>query len=74
MSNNIAAVDPSEVGFDPSRLTRIETHFAKYIESGKLPGVHVAVTRGGKLAYETKIGYADIEAKKPIADDTIYRI
>jgi CubicO group peptidase (beta-lactamase class C family) len=74
MSNSIATVDPSEVGFDPTRLARIETHFAKYVESGKLPGVHVAVTRGGKLAYETKIGHADVEAKKPIADDTIYRI
>ena len=74
MSNSIATVDPSEVGFDPARLARIETHFAKYVESGKLPGVHVAVTRGGKLAYETKIGHADMEAKKPIADDTIYRI
>lgn len=74
MSTNIAAVDPAEVGFDPARLARIETHFAKYVESGKLPGVHVAVTRGGKLAYETKIGSADVEANKPIADDTIYRI
>ena len=74
MSNSISTVDPSEVGFDPTRLARIETHFAKYVESGKLPGVHVAVTRGGKLAYETKIGHADVEAKKPIADDTIYRI
>ena len=74
MTNHIDAVDPTEVGFDPSRLARIETHFAKYVESGKLPGVHVAVTRGGKLAYQTKVGFADVEAKKPIADDTIYRI
>lgn len=74
MTHRIATVDPTEVGFDPSRLARIETHFAKYVDSGKLPGVHVAVTRGGKLAYETKIGHADVEAKKPIADDTIYRI
>ena len=74
MSNSIASVDPSEVGFDPTRLARIETHFSKYVESGKLPGVHIAVTRGGKLAYETKLGHADVEAKKPIADDTIYRI
>jgi CubicO group peptidase (beta-lactamase class C family) len=74
MSTSIASVDPSEVGFDPTRLARIETHFSKYVESGKLPGVHIAVTRGGKLAYETKIGHADVEAKKPIADDTIYRI
>ena len=74
MAHSIASADPSEVGFDPARLARIETHFSKYVDSGKLPGVHISVTRGGKLAYETKIGHADVEAQKPIADDTIYRI
>ena len=74
MSHAIPTVDPTEVGLDPARLARIETHFSKYITEKKLPGLHIAVTRGGKLAYETKVGHADVEAGKPIADDTIYRI
>lgn len=74
MSNLNITVDPTEVGLDPARLARIETHFAKYVDDGKLPGFHITVSRAGKLAYSTKYGHADVEKGKPIADDTIYRI
>jgi CubicO group peptidase (beta-lactamase class C family) len=74
MSNLPLDIDPSEAGFDPSRLERITGHFAKYVDDGRLPGWHIAVSRGGKLAYNTTYGHADVENNKPIADDTIYRI
>lgn len=67
-------VDPGEVGLDPQRLARIESHFAKFVDDGRLPGWHIAVSRGGKLAYNATYGHADVENNKPIADDTIYRI
>ena len=73
-AHNQVSVDPGDVGLDPGRLANIERHFAKYVDSGKLPGVHIAVARGGKLAYSMKYGHSDVEAGKPIADDTIYRI
>ena len=74
MSHMEVSVDPTEVGLDPQRLARIETHFAKYVEEGKLPGFHITVSRAGKLAYSSMYGHADVENDKPIADDTIYRI
>ena len=74
MTQHSIDVDPSEVGLDPQRLARIEQHFAKYVDDGRLPGWHIAVSRGGKLAYNTSYGHADVENGKPIADDTIYRI
>ena len=67
-------VDPSEVGLDPKRLANIEHHFAQYVDDGRLPGWHIAVSRAGKLAYSATYGHADVENGKPIADDTIYRI
>ncbi|MFN5839494.1 MAG: serine hydrolase domain-containing protein [Acidimicrobiaceae bacterium] len=67
-------VDPGEVGLDAHRLARIESHFAKLVDDGRLPGWHIAVSRGGKLAYNATYGHADVENGKPIADDTIYRI
>lgn len=73
-SHNQLSVDPTEVGLDPARLAHIERHFARYVDDGKLPGVHIAVARGGKLAYSMKYGHADVENNAPIADDTIYRI
>ena len=74
MAQHSLDVDPSEVGFDPQRLARIEQHFAKYVDDGRLPGWHIAVSRGGKRVYSTSYGHADVENGKPIADDTIYRI
>ena len=74
MSNLEVIVDPSEVGLDPTRLARIRSHFSKYVDSGKLPGYHITVSRGGKLAYSDLYGHADVENKEPIANDTIYRI
>jgi CubicO group peptidase (beta-lactamase class C family) len=74
MSNLPLDIDPSEAGFDASRLERITSHFAKYVDDGRLPGWHISVSRGGKLAYNTTYGHADVENNKPIADDTIYRV
>ena len=74
MSNLEITQDPTSLGLDPQRLDRIQTHFAKYVDEGKLPGYHITVSRGGELAYSTKYGHADVENGKPIADDTIYRI
>lgn len=73
MPNLEVTVDPSEVGLDPTRLARIRSHFGKYVDNGKLPGYHITVSRGGKLAYSDLYGHADVENKKPIANDTIYR-
>ena len=74
MSNLEISVDPRDVGLDPTRLARIEKHFSKYVDDGRLPGFHITVSRAGQLAYSTKYGHADVENGKPIADDTIYRI
>lgn len=74
MSNLPLDIDPSEAGFDPSRLERITSHFAKFVDDGRLPGWHIAVSRGGKRVYNSTYGHADVENNKPIADDTIYRV
>lgn len=74
MPQHSVDVDPTEVGLDPQRLSRIEQHFSQYVDDGRLPGWHIAVSRAGKLAYSASYGHADVENGKPIADDTIYRI
>src|SRR5437763_6811277 len=67
-------VDPGEVGFDPQRLQRIDTHFRKYVDDGRLPGWQVMVSRRGRVAHLSSYGMADVEAGRPVADDTIWRI
>ena len=74
MESLVPTVDPSEAGFDPGRLARIESHFRKYVDDGRLPGWSILVARDGNLAYTARYGMRDVENGLPVEDDTIYRI
>ena len=62
-------------GFAAGRLDRIADHLNRaYIDSGKIAGCQVAVTRKGHLAYFQSLGQMDKERGKAMADDAIFRI
>ena len=67
-------VEPAEVGLDAHRLGRIDRHFARYVDDGRLPGWSLAVARRGKVAHVASYGLRDREAELPIEPDTIFRI
>jgi len=67
-------VDPAEVGFDVQRLQRIDTHFKRYVDDGRLPGWQVMVSRRGRVAHLSSYGLADVEAGRAVEADTIWRI
>jgi CubicO group peptidase (beta-lactamase class C family) len=67
-------VDPAEVGFDQARLDRIDRHFARYVDRGRLPGWLITVSRHGKLAHVATYGHRDVEAGLPVEPDTLWRI
>lgn len=67
-------VEPSEVGLDAKRLARIDSHFAQYVDSGRLAGWHIVVTRRGEVAHSTTHGLRDIETGAPVTPDTLWRI
>ena len=67
-------VKPEEVGLSSSRLSRIRTHFERYIESGKLAGTLTLVARQGQIAYFESQGYLEIERTRPMHHDAIFRI
>ena len=65
---------PEDVGLSTARLARIGEWMRRWVDSGRLPGLLVAVVRGGRLAWCETRGYRDVEARRPAAPDTIYRI
>ena len=67
-------VEPGEVGFDAQRLARIDAHFARYVDDGRLPGWLILVSRAGKIAYLGTYGCRDLESGAPLERDTLFRI
>jgi CubicO group peptidase (beta-lactamase class C family) len=67
-------VDPAEVGFDAGRLARIDAHFRRYVDDGRLPGWSIAVARRGRVAHVAHYGDRDVEAGLPVEPDTVWRI
>ena len=74
MSQLHVEVDAATVGFDPDRLARIDRHFARYVDDGRLPGWLVAVSRAGQLAHLSTYGHRDVEQGLPVETDTLFRI
>ncbi|SDY13208.1 CubicO group peptidase, beta-lactamase class C family [Amycolatopsis xylanica] len=66
--------DPADLGFDADRLGRIDTHFARYVDNGLLPGWLAVISRQGKIAYVGSSGLRDVEAGLPVEPDTRWRI
>jgi CubicO group peptidase (beta-lactamase class C family) len=56
-----------------SKFENLDALMKKFLEKGPA-GCALGLTKGGELIYENYEGYADVETKKPIAPDTIYRL
>ena len=67
-------IDPTEVGFAPDRLARIDRHFQGYIDDQKLAGWHVAISRRGQLVHSSTSGHRDIASGAAFTDDTVVRL
>jgi CubicO group peptidase (beta-lactamase class C family) len=66
---------PETVGLSSTRLERIDQFVQrKYIETGRMPCGLVLVHRRGETAHFSAFGMADVERKKKVAEDTIFRI
>ncbi|HEV7825676.1 MAG TPA: serine hydrolase domain-containing protein [Mycobacteriales bacterium] len=67
-------VEPGEVGMDAGRLSRVDSHLARYVDEGELPGWLVLVSRGGKVAHLSTYGHRHVEDGLPVEVDTRFRI
>jgi CubicO group peptidase (beta-lactamase class C family) len=66
---------PESAGMSKTAFDRIEAHLKhRYIDAGRFPGTQFTVYRRGKVVHSAVQGFADVERKVPIKDDTIFRI
>jgi CubicO group peptidase (beta-lactamase class C family) len=66
---------PESLGMSSARLERIEDHLKRrYLDAGRFPGTQTLIYRRGAIAHSAVQGYADLERKTPMKNDTIFRI
>jgi CubicO group peptidase (beta-lactamase class C family) len=75
MAASLPLTAPEVAGMSNGVFDRIENHLReRYIEAGRFPGTQLLVYRRGHLVHNSSQGFADLERKVPVRDDTIYRI
>src|SRR5215467_9988319 len=66
---------PEQAGMSKAALDRLENHLKQqYIDAGRFPGTQLLIYRRGKVVHNSVQGFADVERKVPVKEDTIYRI
>ena len=65
---------PEDAGLSSPRLARISRWMRRWVDSGRLPGLLVAVVRDDRLVWFESCGLRDVEQARPVEPDTIYRI
>ncbi len=65
---------PEEVGFSSERLHRINDLVQRHITAGDFSGAVTLVARNGRIAHFEAQGLMDIESRKPMQKDAIFRI
>src|SRR5258708_3428620 len=66
---------PESAGMSKASFDRLEGYLKhRYIDAGRFPGTQLLVYRRGKIVHSSVQGFADVERKAPMKDDTIFRI
>lgn len=65
---------PEDVGFDSGRLGYIDQFYTDKVKRGEMAGIVTLISRHGKVVHFSAIGYADLEKKRKMETDTIFRL
>jgi eukaryotic-like serine/threonine-protein kinase len=70
----VAAQRPEADGFSPERLRRVGEFVEWRVAAGSFSGAVTLVARHGRIAHLEARGLADLESKRPMRTDAIFRI
>ena len=67
-------VKPEDAGFSSDRLRRVAEVMQRHIEAKNFSGAVTLVARNGRIVHHEAHGLMDLEGKKPMQKDAIFRI
>ena len=65
---------PEEAGLSSQRLQRVRAVLQRYIDRGEIVGAVALVARQGKVTYFDAQGMMDLDSKRAMRTDTIFRL
>jgi CubicO group peptidase (beta-lactamase class C family) len=73
-AGSVMTAKPEEVGLSSERLARIHEAVQRHIDAGSLSGAVTLVARHGKIAHHEAHGQMDIESKRSMPRDGVFRL
>ena len=65
---------PATLGLSSEGLARITPALQAYVDSGKVGGIYAVIVRDGRIGYEHTFGWSDVERRRPMKRDAVFRI
>jgi CubicO group peptidase (beta-lactamase class C family) len=65
---------PVSVNFSRAKLERVGDYIRNEVATGKIPGAVVLIQQHGHPVYFESFGVRDVESKRPMTADTIFRL
>jgi CubicO group peptidase (beta-lactamase class C family) len=67
-------VKPEDVGLSSERLARITEMMKRHIAAGEISGGVTLVARHGRIAHFEATGVTDVDSRRPMTKDAVFRI
>src|SRR5262245_47704285 len=74
VAGTIPVGKPEDVGLSSERLKRIGEAVQRHIEAGNVSGAVTLVARKGRIAHFEARGLIDLDSKKPMPKDGLFRL
>lgn len=73
-AGSLPIVKPEDVGMSAERLKRVDQMIQRRIDAGEMTGAVAIVARKGRIVHLEALGVMDLESKKPVTKDTMFRV
>jgi len=73
-ASSVPTAKPEDVGVSSERLQRITQMIQRRVAAGEMTGAVTIVARKGKIVHLDAQGVMDLDSKKPMAKDTMFRV
>lgn len=73
-ATELPVVTPAKARLSENKLAGVDVFMEKQVADQKIAGGIVIISHGGKIGFFHAYGQMDLEAKKPMSKDTIFRI